>query len=197
VMESYLRDIGPRSKAPAFHRVLARLVGHIEDTRPVPEEYVNQYILRCAALQLRSTMDWHIGLREEVQVRHHLENANPFIDDYQVCFFFIEDAIKAFDLLKRLRKVEASIEDGIFTQEGLDELTMDLYGEDSETVFANLDTQISLSMTNFTQSAIDAGLLPTGSDPREAFIQANDLGFSDGQHIEVDFLSEGPIPAEA
>ena len=73
--------------------------------------------------------------------------------------------------------------------EEAEEIVQESYGSDLKTVKERFGQQIVDAMKNFTQTAIDAGKLNQEADPRAAFIHANELGYTDGEHIEVDFTS--------
>ena len=189
VMESYLRDIGPRSKAPALRRVITKLVKHIEATEENAEEYVHEYMLRCAALQLRSTMDWHINLRLQVQSNHQKDNPNPLLDPYQVAQLFIDTAVSGFRRLNKAQGLMESMIDSGLDGDDIQDVFNDLYDDECSAVIKKYAKQVSDGCKGFTEAAINIGQLPAGTDPKEAFIHAEVLNYTEGEFATVDLVT--------
>jgi hypothetical protein len=189
VIESYNKDIGPRSKAPALRRVIAKLVKHIEATKENAEEYLHEYILRCAALQLRSTMDWHINLRLQVQSNHQKDNPNPLLDPYQVAQLFIDTAVNGFQRLNKAQSLMEGMEGSGLNYEDVQEAFLSHYGDEPKYVLAKYAKQVSDGCKGFTEAAINIGQLPAGTDPKEAFIYAEVLGYTEGEFATVDLVT--------
>ena len=192
VMESYIKDIGPRSKSRALHRVIAKLVEHIEATHVLPEEYVNQYILRCAALQLRSTMDWHIGLRPQVQYIHQKSNPNPLLDDRQVAQLYIDSAITSYDRLETLWDQINDFREMGLSEEEIQESVEERHFENWQELELTLMNRTKEGMKGFTQALISLGELPEDADYRRAFKFAADAWFTNGDYASRENLQLEP-----
>ena len=74
--------------------------------------------------------------------------------------------------------------------EDIQEVFDDLYGDDPKYVLAKYAKQVSDGCKGFTEAAINIGQLPAGTDPKEAFIYAGVLGYTENEFATVDLVNQ-------
>ena len=177
-MESYNRDLKPRSKkGPTDIRdKLVNQLQHLYRGPALAEEYVEEFILRMAWIQLRSTLDWQTGLRQAQQERAHQRNVDQSLTNKQAVMV-LAHAVKhaAFVLDEVIHDNEMLREKGLTKSERHDYF-IGKFGEDFEDVHDKLQRQWHQVQEMFTTTAQAAGMLGDEAEAEEAMAYATEMG---------------------